>query len=434
MHKRSLQVFTSSLKIVNQRVTYKKAPIPILEKVRFKDIQSAYQRLLDIDGLHECVIIQTCNRVEIFSISESESPELSPQVLTFWMNEVGVAEHELRGFLDSSAGDEALEHLLRLACGLESMIVGEDQILGQVKDAYEIARHHAAAGKQCQLIFERAIRVGAKVRAFTKINKGSVSVGTAAVDIAEQLLGELQHRKTLLIGAGEMAITVAKALIARGQSDIYVASRTYERAKAFTEVVGGHPIEFVEAIEKLEEMNLVITATSAPYYLLTYEMVAASYKRGAHHLVIFDLSNPRNVEDRVKELPNVRLLNIDWLRSFADQNLGSRLREVRKVESIIKTELDLLRMLIRRQTVEPQIASIFRSAETTRREELQRALSMLDGIGQEEADVIDRMTQVLVRRLLSRPALEMRDAAEEGDFHLVSAARELFGEAAGKPT
>ncbi len=402
--------------------------------MRFKDVQSAYQKLLDIDGLDECVIVQTCNRVEIFSISESEYPELSPQVQAFWTDEVGFPEHELRGFLETSAGDEALEHLLRLACGLESMIVGEDQILGQVKDAYEIARHYGAADKQSQLIFERATRVGSKARAFTRINKGSVSVGTAAVEIAGQLLGELQHRKVLLIGAGEMAITIAKALIARGQSDIYVASRTYERARAFTEVVGGHPIEFVEAIEKLEQMDLVITATSAPYYLLTYEMVAASCKRGARHLVIFDLSNPRNVEDRVKELPNVRLLNIDWLRSFADQNLGSRLREVQKVESIIKTELDMLRMLIKRETVEPQIASIFRSAEDTRRKELQRALSRLDGIGQEEGEVIDRMTQVLVRRLLSRPALQMRTAAQDGDFDLVSVARKLFGEAVGNPT
>ena len=417
------------MRILNHRVTYKTAPIPILEKLRFKDIQAAYKRLLDIEGVDECVIIQTCNRVEIFSISESESPELSPEITMSWALEVGVDEQELLSFLEHSAGDEALEHLLRLASGLESMIIGEDQILGQVKDAYEAAQKFDAARKLCQLIFERAIRAGAKVRAYTRINKGNVSAGSAAVEIAEQTLGQLRQRKTLLIGAGEMAISVAKALLARGQSEIYVASRTYERAKAFTEIVGGHPIEFLEAVQKLSEVDLVITATSAPYYLLTYEMIAPYIGQRAKGLLIFDLSNPRNVEDRIKDFPNVQLLNIDHLRRFADDNLESRLREVQKTESIIRTELDVLRRLIRRETVEPEIASIFRHAETTRRGELGRALSMLNGIPQEDVKIIDQMTQVLVKRLLSQPALTLRTAAESGDIELVSAARKLFAEA-----
>jgi glutamyl-tRNA reductase len=320
----------------------------------------------------------------------------------------------------------ALHHLLRLTSGLESMIVGEDQILGQVRDAYHLAYGAHSIGPFFKNIFSKAINVGKRVRTETNINRGAVSIGSAAVELAESLFKELKGRSVLLIGAGEMGTLIAKFLKDLEVRKI-ISNRTYERSKKIAKDVGGEILDFKNIQEGLEMADLVITATSAPRSIIKKETVEAVMEGGKKELVIIDVSIPRNVDDEVGEIQGVTLYNMDGLKSIAEKNRRQREMEAVKVEGIIEEELSLLEKQIYHIDVEGIAKAIFGHAEEIRKREVGKALKMLgDGADERELRILDDLTKAIISRTMSPLVGKIREAAETGDKSSIRAAEKWF--------
>src|SRR5437867_1488073 len=254
--------------VVNARVTYRNAPIHLLEKFTFKDIDGAHKAFMRKADFEECVILQTCNRVEVFVAAKDPD---EARLIEEWASSVGLAEKDFVN-VEISRGSEAVMHLMKLAAGLDSLVVGEDQILGQVRRALEFSRSGRYASTNLSLVFDRALKVGSKVRTATGINKGNVSIASVAVNLAEEYFDDLEGKTIMLIGTGEAASLVAKVLKKR-DINFMVASRAPERAQSFAGTVAGTPIPFDSALEMLRKVDVIFTATVAPYRLLTFERI-----------------------------------------------------------------------------------------------------------------------------------------------------------------
>src|SRR3712207_1516796 len=301
---------TGLARIINARVTYRNAPMHVLEKFTFKDIDKAHKVFIEKAGFDECVILQTCNRVEIFGATKDPNEH---KLLDEWGSAAGLSGKDLES-IEINRGKDAIVHLMRLSSGLESLVVGEDQILGQVRRAFEFSRAHRYASANLSVVFDRALKAGSRIRTATGINKGNVSIASIAVSLAEEYIDDLKNKTVLLIGTGEAASLVAKVL-KRHDVNFMIASRVPERAHAFADTVAGVPIAFDTALEVLPTVDVIFTATVAPYRLITYERLenAMTSKRGSNSMMVFDLSNPRTVDERVATIRGVKLINMDQI-------------------------------------------------------------------------------------------------------------------------
>lgn len=396
-------VITDELKLLNVRITHKKAPIHVLEKFTFKDIAKAYRIFLTSGDIRECVILQTCNRVEIFLALDKIDVE---KIFETWRNitEIRDLSFELAEIDQDKA---AINHLLRLTSGLESIVVGEDQILGQVKRAFEYSRQNCYVDSFIPIIFDHAIKVGSRIRTNTGLNKGSISIGSMAVNLAEEYFENFQSKRVLLIGTGEGATLVAKSLKKR-QVNFHVASRTFERAKSFCIAVGGTPVMFEDAIRNLENTDIIFVSTTAPYYLITYDRIFNRNKKSAG-MMIFDLSNPRTVDDKIATISGIKLVNIDQIAEIVDRNLKRRYEEIRMAEKIIQGGMQSMDLLFRKIKAEPFVVSIFKIVDEVRNRELSKAARML-GIkkGMKEFEIMEQLSYSIVEGILSTPMNNFR--------------------------
>jgi glutamyl-tRNA reductase len=393
------------LQVFNARITYRNAPIHLLERFAFSDLRIAHLKLIDSAQLKECVIIQTCNRVELFAASPNLNKE---KLIEGWANVTGLSVDEVANSIEISNGDEVILHLLKLSSGLDSLVLGEDQVLGQVKRAFEFSRINNYAGSHLSAIFDRAVRVGSKVRTHTGVNKGSVSIGSMAVKLATECVDNMNQKQILLIGSGEGASLVAKSLKQR-QADFMVTSRTFERASSFADTVGGNPITFESAIQRFQEIDLIFVATTAPYYLITYERVEKAMLHRDKQLVLFDLSNPRTVEDTVGAIENVKLFNIDKIAKLVQDNIKTRKNEIASAEKIIDEEMKLFGMALKRKEAEPMVISIFKDVDKIREREFKKAISILGNkIGPEEHRIIEQLSYAIVEAVMASPMNRLR--------------------------
>jgi len=396
-------VITDELKLLNVRITHKKAPIHVLEKFTFKDIAKAYRIFLTSGDIRECVILQTCNRVEIFLALDKLDVE---KIFETWRNitEIRDLSFELAEIDQDKA---AINHLLRLTSGLESLVLGEDQILGQVKRAFEYSRQNCYVDSFIPIIFDHAIKVGGRIRTNTGLNKGSISIGSMAVNLAEEYFDDFQSKNVLLIGTGEGATLVAKSLKKR-QVNFDVASRTFERAKSFCIAVGGTPVMFEDAIRNLENTDIIFVSTTAPYYLITYDRIFNRNKKSAG-MMIFDLSNPRTVDDNIATIPGIKLVNIDQIAEIVDRNLKRRQEEIRMAEKMIQGGMQSMDLLFRKIKAEPFVVSIFKIVDEVRNRELSKAVRML-GIkkGMKEFEIMEQLSYAIVEGILSTPMNNFR--------------------------
>ena len=400
------------VQIFNARITYRNAPIHLLEKFTFKDINSAYKAFLSDASFDECIILQTCNRVEVFAASRDlDEYKLVEQ----WASSVGLTSKDL-AVVEVSKGRDVIMHLMKLASGLDSLVVGEDQILGQVRRAFEFSRANHYARTNLSMIFDRALKIGSRVRAVTGINKGNVSIASVAVNLAEEYLDDLQGKNILLIGTGEAASLVAKVLKKRGVN-FMVTSRVSDRAQSFTETVAGVPIPFDTALEMLPKINLIFTATQAPYLLLTFERIEKAMKdRKDDGIMIFDLSNPRTVDERITSIHGIKLINMDQIAELVSKNMRLRVKEITSAEKLIEEEMKSVDTMIKRMKAEPTIVSVFRSVDTIRERELRKAFAILGKkIGSEEAKVIEQLSFAIVEGVLSTPMNNLRKEIELGE-------------------
>jgi glutamyl-tRNA reductase len=408
-----LTLVNKSLDLLNFRITYKEAPIHLLEKFTFKDIDRAYESFFEHLQLKECLILQTCNRVEIFAVVD-EGLDLQ-KIICYWATYSNLPSEEFSKIVEIVKGDRVIQHLLKLVSGLDSLVIGEDQILGQVKRSYEFARNNNYLGSFLSIIFEKSLKVGSKVRALTGINRGSVSVGSVAVNLAEESLDRLDDKKILLIGSGEGASLIAKALKRRNVSFL-VTSRTFERAKSFAESLAGTPIIFEDAMDSLPSIDIIFVSTIAPYYLITYERIKKTMETKHSSLLIFDLSNPRTVEDSISQIDNVSLFNLDQIGYIVQKNIKCRREEIQSAEEIIADEMRNMDLILKRKKADPVVISVFRNVDKIRERELNKALSILGPkIGPKESKIIEQFSHALLEGILSTPMNNLRRQIQNGN-------------------
>ena len=385
--------------IINIRVDHTLADIETMEKVS-KDLKKLFSTLKEQIDIKEYIEINTCNRYEYFLYTDD-------------YNELDLDCENKYVIIQYS--DEAVLHLFRMTSGLESLIIGEDQILGQVKDSKRKSEKEGHCGKKLDAVFTKAIHVGQVVRNKTKINQGSISIGSAAVDLAEENLGDLQDKNVLVIGAGKMGTLVAKALAEKNLKAIFVANRTYYKAIKLAEELDGEAILFDNLEEKLPNADLVISSTGAPHAIINKARLLKVFDEKIPKKIVFiDIANPRDIEEDVKEI-GIDLFNIDDLRGIAEKNKNLREKEVIEAEKIIKKEFDLLKESFNLIEINSLLGSLRESMEEIRQRESQKGIVKLNSVDAKDIKTIDKMTQSIVNKIFYDISENIRKTAKNNE-------------------
>jgi glutamyl-tRNA reductase len=414
--------------IVCLSANHKKASLPMLESLNFKHKDEATKKCCSLESVKEAVVLQTCNRVEIYVVTEeSGSGNIAHSIVEFWSQEVGISSDVIAEIAEVFYGRDALLHLLQVASGLESLVVGEDEILGQVRMAYVESKKIGTANALLEKVFMKAVNVGRRVRSETRIDEGSVSVSSIAVGLAEKKFGNLKNLRTLVVGAGEAASLLAEELRRRGAGTIHIANRTLEKGRELAEKVGGKAIPLEQIHPELTKIDLALFAVSVNKPLLSLEkMRNTGLSRKSKSLMLIDISQPRCIEEDVSSLPYVDLRNIDDLRLLVEENTRRRSIEAEKAKRIVLEELGNLESQLGRMLSEPLVSAIYIKADRIREQELTKALRMVGNLSQEQKVVIENLTKELAERILQQPVESLRKGALNRDATLMSAAKKLF--------
>ena len=406
----------------------------MLEKLAFGP-ESRLQALTALVSGHEAspglvaeaVILSTCNRVELYVAAPACSLETLPLGSCFAGPHGLVAE--AAPYLYTYTGAAAACHLFAVASGLDSMIVGEPQIMGQVRQAYEAAREARAAGPLLTALFQRALATGKRVRSQTRISQRAASVSYAAVELAARHLGDLSSRRVLIIGAGRTGQLAAQCLAGRGVRDVTVANRSLEHAAALAAQWGGAARGLDGLEEALQAADIVISCTNAPGYVVTEDMVRHA-RAGREEALLFmlDIAMPRDVEPSAGALAGVRLFNIDDLRAVVAENLDQRQADGRAAQGMIDGEVADFMEWLQALAVTPLISDLRQQAEGIRRHELERAMHRLEGLPENYASIVDLLTRRIVNQMLHQPTVRLKQHASRADGQLYAQAlRDLFG-------
>ncbi len=401
-------------------VTHRTASIDEIERAWHGDVETILKWVMSQDRVEECAVLKTCNRVEIYVVAPR-----GEKVLFDLAKKARVSSR----IIDFHDHDESLLHLLRLASGLESMIIGEDQILGQMKELTQIAMKAGTTGWMLETAFKKAIQVGKRVRKETRINERSVSVGSAAVDLAEEILGDLKGKSVLVIGAGETGELISRALLSREIGSLAVTNRTLSSAVCLAESLGGEAVPFDDMPCRLHTADVVISATSAPHYILLKSDIEMAMAGRSNKLLIIDIANPRDVDQAAAEVSGVELHNIDSLKNISRENMMQRMAEATRVEEIITEELQLLRAKYKRKEAEELLARLYSQAELIKDQEVRKAMNKLSArhtLGEIEQQVLCDMSRSIVNKILSEPTKSLKSAAERGDLEILKSLCELF--------
>ena len=323
--------------IVVLGLSHHTAPVELRERFAFVDshVPEALARLRSQGTVKEAVILSTCNRIEIFAVGENDSSTL--EALRKFLSTEKFQSGALPREFFALAEPHSVHHLFNVAAGLDSMVLGETEILGQLKQAYDVALQHKHTGPRLNKAFQRAFHVAKQVRTETNIQRGSVSVASVAVDLAEKIFNDLRHHEVMVIGAGDTSEKTARALLSRGARSVVVANRSFDRAEALARELGGRATRFDDWAAEFERVDIVISSTSAPHHILDRAKLAALMKlRRNRPLLLIDIAVPRDIDPEVHYLDNVYLYNVDDLQSIADASLNQRREEVARCEAIIR--------------------------------------------------------------------------------------------------
>lgn len=415
--------------IVCLSASHKNTSLPMLESLTFRKENEAAKNLCSESFVQECVLLQTCHRVEIYCVvKDSIKDEALRRVLRLWSTEAGVSLDLLSRIVEIYQGRDSLKHLFFLSSGLESVVVGEDQVLGQVRTAYVKAKKNGTVGLVLDKVFMKAVNLGRSVRTKTEINEGSVSISSAAVDFAAKELGDLRDKKCLVIGAGEAASIAAETLRRRGVKSILVANRTHEKGEELASKVMGKAVKFDGLHSVVPKVDLVIAAVSVAKPILERKQLETAFGKSkrSKELLLVDISQPRSIEEEVGTLQRVSLRNIDDLKVIVDESLRNRQDEAEKVKKIIFDELEEFERQLSRLSVEPVINEIYRKIESIRRRELERAASKLGETDAKKLAVLDRFSRELVERVLQTPIEQLREMTLDENNALLLAVEKLF--------
>lgn len=394
-------------------LNHKTAPVEVREVLALgaRELPSALSFLKNYPGVSESVILSTCNRTEVYLVSAVFHAGLSA-VVDLLTRDQQVSPEDLRSHLYILRDLEAVRHLLRVTCGLDSMILGETQILGQVREAYQAAQENQSTGKVLNTVFNQAIATGKRGHSETEISKNAVSVSYAAVELAKKVFQSLEGRRVLIIGAGKMSELTAKHLLASGVSQIVVANRTPERAESMARMFNGIGVPISEVDHWLPQIDVVISSTGAPHLVLTREMIQEAIRHRRHRpIFLFDIAVPRDIDPEAGRLEGVFLYDIDDLESAVQANLRERQREARKVERIIDEEVGRFESWHKALDVVPVIRSLRQKAEDIRRSELTKTFSRLPDLTEREKQIIEAMSTAIINKILNDPTLRLKEYA-----------------------
>lgn len=398
------------------------APLDLRERLAYTP--AALHVALSRRAAKEVVILSTCNRLEVYAVGGAE--ELK-SLISLIEGTQKIPRDSFVPYLYRYAGAEAALHLCRVATGLDSMILGEPQILGQVTEAYETALDAGAAGPVLTALFRAAIRAGKRARTETAIARNPASISSVAVRLAEKTVGNLAGRRVLVVGAGEMATLAVEALRARGVQQIKVVNRTPRRAAVLAEQGGGEALRFDQLAEAIHWSDVVITCTGAPNTHIDQPMVRRAVADRTQPLVVIDIAVPRDVDPAVGQLPRVHLFDIDCLRNHLDSALAERRNEIPHVETIVAEEVSAFETWLRGADIMPVVADLRAKAERIRQRELERALRSLPDLDPKTRQHIERLSKSLVNKLLHDPTLRLKAEASNGRADEYAAAvRYLF--------
>ena len=395
-------------------VSHRTAPIELRETVDFarRGLPAALEALRQRNLAREAVVLSTCNRAEIYAGAESEAAVESCGRFISEFN--GVAWDTLAPHLVVYRGPEAADHLFRVAAGLDSLVVGEPQILGQVKDAFSAAAGVKATGALTHRLFTTAFSVGKRVRSETGLGEGAVSVSYAAIALARKIFGRLQGLNVLVLGAGEMASLTATHLRAQQVGQLTIASRTLTSAETLAAQLGGRAVAWSSLPQALTAADIVVTATGSPDAVLTRAMIEDAMRpRRARPLFLIDIALPRDVEPDAGRLEQVFLYDLDDLQTIVKENLARRSSEVERAETIVREEVDRFRAWMQSRDVVPTVVALRQQFEAIRRSELQRLEPKLASLSPEARARVDEVTRLIVEKLLLAPTEQLKGAEDE---------------------
>ncbi|HME58196.1 MAG TPA: glutamyl-tRNA reductase [Terracidiphilus sp.] len=395
-------------------VNHKTAPIELRERIAIsrEELPETTRALAAVPGVAECMIISTCNRVEILAAIESPAVD----VTSFLHRHFGLDPELLAPHLYEHRDQEAVRHLFRVAASLDSMVVGEPQILGQVKEAFAVARASGTVGGQLEHLLQSTFAAAKKVRTETEIGSNSVSIASVAVELARKIFGSLQGRTVFLVGAGKMSELAARHLVQQGAGAILVTNRTQERARHMAEAFAGQVIPFEELYEEVSKADIVISSTGAPHPIFRREHGQAFLHRRRNRPMFFiDIAVPRDVDPLMGELEGIFVYDIDDLQQVAVAHLTERSREATAAEALIDAEVQRFHQRQLAVNVAPAIVALQRQAEEIRQAELKRAQTRLGPLSEEQLAAVEALTRGLVNKFLHPPMQALKQAAREND-------------------
>lgn len=411
-------------------LNHRSVPLDILERmtVRRAHLPKALADVAGREHLGEVVVLSTCMRTEVYAVAEAFHGGVA-DIRNFLAELGSTAPDEFTDHLYSYYGDAAVAHLFRVAAGLDSAVVGESEVLGQVRAAWQQADAEGVAGPVLRALFRHAVSTGRRARAETGIGRGTTSVSQAAVEMAAARLGGLAGRCILVLGAGDMGEGMAVALAGSpGVGEVLVANRTRAKAQALAARTGGRAVELSDLRAALETADVLLTSTGAAGLLLDAEDLAGVMaRRPGRPLLVVDVAVPRDIDPAAAALPGITLLDMDDLRAFADEGLAGRQREVYRAQAIVDQEVARYRATWTAREMAPLVVALRRRAEGLRAAELERFAAQLEDMGPEQRQAVESLTQAILAKLLHEPTVRLKQAAgtPSGD-RLADAVRALF--------
>ncbi len=417
------------MKLLLTGLNHRTAPVEVRERIAFEEhaIPAALASLRKCPGLLEGMILSTCNRVEIAATLD-DGADAGVAVETFLAESRSVERAWMVPYLYRYDGSDAIRHLFRVAASLDSMVVGEPQILGQLKSAYAIAKEHGALSGFLDLVMTRAFNVAKRVRSETDIGESAVSISYAAVELARDIFGSLEGKRVLVVGAGKMAESALRHFRRAGVSEILIANRTRERAAVLADEFNGRVIDYTLLVESLPDVDILLTSSGATDYVLTRDQMRAVIARRKNRpMFLIDIAVPRNIEPAVNDLDNVFLYDIDDLDKTVQSNIEGRNATAVEAEEIIREEVERMMQRLKTREVAPTIVSLQEQLESVRANEIARMRARLGPMTPQQEEAIEAITRGIINKIAHGPIAELRrTAAHPEGAHLSDLIRKLF--------
>jgi glutamyl-tRNA reductase len=417
------------MNIIVVGLSHHTAPLEIREKLAFESngIESPLRELTALPDISEGIIVSTCNRVEVYAVTHDIAGGIA-RIKRFLADFHHIPFSELETHLYGYHGEKAVRHVFRVAASLDSLVVGEPQILGQIKAAYGYAAEYGTSGLILNRFLHKAFSVAKRIRTETRIASSAVSIAFAAVELAKKIFDDLSDKTVLLVGAGEMGELSARHFISNGVRGVLVANRTFERAERLAEEFAGRPVRFEDLFDHLHKADIVLSSTGAPHYIIgPKDVVQVLRRRKQRPMFFIDIAVPRDIDPAVNELENVYLYNTDDLRGVVESNLEQRRREAAAAEEIVNGEVDRFLSWLSSLEVVPTIVALRARFDEIRRAEVERTLSAWKGLSPEHEKRLEAMTSAIISKLLHTPTSVLKQTGQGNRTDLyLDALRSLF--------